>query len=164
MSSRPKIILRRRSAEMWTLYKVCATRMVTQHRFRLYDGKKHPCWSIRGLYFTTKVTNLLTVFQDAKLEHGIEIIFRINLLFSVLGQNAMVFIKQTANHIPDDSRFGLGPPQITLAFTWRKNTKTPFTTAHSRGLNWTYPEQVWRINTVLVCCLIVTTPKELEQL
>lgn len=49
---------------------------------------KQPCWPIRGLCFTTMVTKLLTVFQDAKPERDREIMFRINLL---LGQNSSVY-------------------------------------------------------------------------
>jgi hypothetical protein len=60
---------------------------------------KHPCWSIRGLYFTTKVTNLLTVFQDAKLEHGTEIIFRINLaVFSLRAERDGIYQANCQSH------------------------------------------------------------------
>jgi hypothetical protein len=40
MSPRVEFILRRRSAQLWTLQRVCGTRMVTPHRFRLYDGNE----------------------------------------------------------------------------------------------------------------------------
>jgi hypothetical protein len=65
-----------------------------------------------------------------------------------------MFVKQTVNHIPNDSLIGLRPLQITLTKCYKSNNmKTPFTKPHGRRLNRTSPGQVWQIITVLVCCL-----------